>query len=305
MRISRVAFGCEALGGWDCGRVDNSKLAGAIERALERGINAFDTADVYGLGRSEERLSELLGARRHEAIIITKFGVNWRSNPAAGRAATFRDCRPERVGEAIENSLRRLRIDCIPLYLVHWPDPKIPIEHTVEALSRYRDLGKIREIGLSNSSVELIERAIKIVPLAAVEFQYSLIDRSPEGDIFDCCRRLELHTLAYGALGQGLLSGKYDMATGFEQDDRRSRLRHFRAEEIRSRRGLLTALSGIAAQEGATSAQIAIRWVLANEFVGSVIIGAKSPEQVDECFNGLAAPLGQLALSVLNAASER
>ena len=124
--VSRLVFGCEQLGSYDWGKIDDQEAIAAVQRALDLGINFFDTADVYGLGRSEELLADALGSRRHEVIIATKFGINWEIDPQGGRAKTFRDATPGRVLEAVEGSLRRLKLDSIPLYQVHWPDPNVP-----------------------------------------------------------------------------------------------------------------------------------------------------------------------------------
>src|ERR1035438_3561954 len=126
--ISRIGFGCEQLGGTDWGDVAPRSVANAVRRALELGVNFFDTADTYGLGTSERALASALGDDRHAVIIATKFGVNWKSDPNGGRAKTYFDCSPKRVEEALEGSLRRLRIERIPLYFVHWPDPMTPLK---------------------------------------------------------------------------------------------------------------------------------------------------------------------------------
>jgi aryl-alcohol dehydrogenase-like predicted oxidoreductase len=150
LKVSRIIFGCEALGGTDWGKVDVPAVQAAVAHAWDRGINTFDVADVYGLGRAETALAEALGPRRHDAVIITKFGVNWRQGKNGGRAETFRDASPAHAKKAAENSLRRLKIDCIPLYLVHWPDPRTPLADTRAALEELKAAGKIRRYGLSN-----------------------------------------------------------------------------------------------------------------------------------------------------------
>ena len=203
LRVSRIAFGCETLGGIDWGRFDEAQVLKAVARGLERGINFFDTADVYGTGHSEERLSQVLGLRRHEVVIMTKFGVNWVDNPTGERVRTFLDASPRHVIEALENSLRRLRIDCIPLYLIHWPDPNTLLADTLEALQRCRADGKIRYVGLSNFSAAAIREAQQIFPIAVVQAQYSLFDRHVEQEILPGCRELGIDFLAYGTFSSG------------------------------------------------------------------------------------------------------
>ena len=280
--VSRLAFGCEPLGGTDWGQVDGDLAKEAVSRAVDLGINFFDTADVYGLGRSEEALSAALGERRHDVVIISKFGVNWRQDPNGGRAETFLDSSPRRVVQALENSLRRLRIDCIPLYLVHWPDPRTPITETMEALLRCQQAGKIRHVGVSNFPARLVRQANQVVKLAAVELPYSLLDREAERELVPCCRELGIDVLVYGPLAQGLLTGKYGPGTRFSRDDRRSRLAHFQGEKLARNLKMVDKLSAVAQRKEKTATQVAIRWVLDNPSVASAIVGVKTPEQLED-----------------------
>jgi len=280
--VSRLAFGCEPLGGIDWGDVDTSLTIDAVARALELGINVFDTADVYGLGRSETVLSQALGSRRYDVVIISKFGVNWKENPEGGRARTYFNASPQRVVEALEDSLRRLRIDCIPLYLIHRPDPHTPISETMTALRRCQEAGKIKYVGVSNFSAQLIREAQSIFPLTAVEIQYSLIERRPEQDLLPCCQELGLSILAYGSLGQGLLTGKYGTDARFGQDDRRHRLPHFQRRNLQENLRIVARLRTISEYYHKSPAQVAVRWVLENSAVACAIVGAKNRTQVED-----------------------
>ncbi|BCV20674.1 aldo/keto reductase [Moorella sp. Hama-1] len=274
-------LGCEILGGRDWGKIDEHLASNAVLRALDYGVNTFDTADVYGLGRSEQELSRILGVRRHDVVIITKCGVRWAENPAGERAKTWYDSSPEYVVRSIENSLRRLRIECIPLYLVHWPDPNTPIDMTLDALVRCQEAGKIRYFGLSNFPGVKVMEANRICKLGAIEILYNLVNRECETDVLPIAQALGLGVLAYGALAQGLLTGKYTRTSVFDQTDRRHRLWHFSPEAWPVNQRLLKRLSRVAASYGKTLAQIAIRWVLDQPGVTAAIVGAKSPEQVD------------------------
>lgn len=280
--VSRIGFGCEQLGGTDWGNVDKKLVTAAVQRALELGVNIFDTADVYGLGRSETRLSEALGEERHKVIVSSKFGVNWIADPQAGRAKTFVDCSPARVTKALEQSLRRLRLECIPLYFVHWPDPRTPVEETMLALQRCQTEGKVRHIGLSNFSAEGIRRAHAVVPISAVQTPYNLIQRQAEEETLRCCNALGISAMAYGPLAQGLLSGKYSAQTKFADDDRRHRLPHFRAENVETNLSVLKRIQIVAAESGKSPSQIAIRWVLEHPAIVCAIVGAKAPNQIEE-----------------------
>jgi len=209
LRVSRIGFGCEQLGGFDWGVVDEKLAAAAVEKALASGVNFFDTANVYGLGRSEEVLSTALGQRRHEVVIATKCGLNWTPSRNGNRARTYVDSKPQTVVQSLEGSLRRLRVDSIGLCFLHWPDPHVPLEQTLEALERCLRTGKIRSLGLSNYPASLIRKACQVAPISAAESPYSLIDRDAEKQVFACCRDHGISVIAYGALGQGLLTGKY------------------------------------------------------------------------------------------------
>jgi myo-inositol catabolism protein IolS len=284
--VSRIAFGCEPMGGNDWGVVNDRESFAAVKRALDLGVNFFDTADVYGLGHSEEILSEALGSRRKDVVIATKCGVNWEESPGH-RARTFCDSSPAHVVSALEASLRRLKIDCIPLYQIHWPDPRTPIAETIEALDRCRNAGKIRYFGVSNYSAKQVRQAHLIRPLASVQMEYNLIDRHAEDDLMPCCRELSIGSITYGALAQGLLTGKYDQGSVFGCNDRRSRLAHFNRDVIGSNLRVVERLREVGRQYGKTPTQVSIRWVLENPLVKSVIVGIKTTYQLEENLDAL------------------
>jgi aryl-alcohol dehydrogenase-like predicted oxidoreductase len=280
LRVSRVGFGCEPLGGTDWGAVDAREAEGAVRRALELGINLFDTADAYGLGRSEEALSAALGERRHDVVIVSKFGIAWEQQPG-GRARTWKDASPGRVARALEGSLRRLRVDRLPVYLVHWPDPATPLEETLEALARCVEQGKVGHVGLSNFGAHAVRRAHAVLPLAAVEAEYSLLSRGAEAELLPTCGELGVGVLAYGALAQGLLTGKYGVGAAFGPDDRRHRLPGFRGPGLERGLAAAAALGEAGEASGASPAQMALRWVLGHPAVTSVVVGAKTARQVE------------------------
>lgn len=287
LRVSRIAFGCEPLGGTDWGTVDEKLAMEAVAKALDLGVNVFDTADVYGLGHSEEVLARALASHRHDVVIVTKFGVNWRLDRENERAKVFYDSSPGRVMEAVENSLRRLRIDCIPLYLIHWPDYGTPFEQTTAALQKCIAAGKVRCLGVSNFSAWDIRAVHRMVPLAVAEFQYNLIDRRAEEDLLPTCQELGISTLIYGPLAQGLLTGKYDAHACFAANDRRHRLSHFQAENLTSHLQTVERVQTVTIAQAKRPSQVAIRWVLDNSSVSVAITGAKSPAQVEENLGAL------------------
>lgn len=280
LTISRLIFGCEPLGGTDWGKIDESLLEKAVSQAINLGINCFDVADVYGLGRAEERLSQILGAKRHDCVIISKFGVNWEKPTGQNRAKTFFDCSPQRVVNALEHSLKRLRLDCIPVYLIHWPDPKTPIQDTLEALLQCQTEGKIRYFGVSNFPLTLLQEANEKSEIPIAELQYNLVDRRPEKDLLDYSQQEKINVFAYGALAQGLLTGKFNHNTRFEKDDRRHRLPHFQPDVLEKNLKIIDQLNRIGQQQGKTPSQVAIRWILDNPSIAATIVGAKSPQQI-------------------------
>jgi aryl-alcohol dehydrogenase-like predicted oxidoreductase len=282
LTVSRIILGCEPLGGTDWGKVDTKDAIDGVHRALDLGINAFDTAAVYGLGKSEEVLSKALGERRHHVIIITKIGLSWSERESCGRAEVYSDCSPSTIQKTIETSLRRLRLDCIPLCLIHRPDPKTPIVETLEAIDKARQSGKLRYVGLSNFPADLIEQASRFVTLTAVQAELNLISRKAELQILPLCNRLGIGFLAYGPLAQGLLTGKYRSSSAFSDDDRRHRLLHFQSDQIHRHWGKIERLSRLAESYGKTIPQVAIRWVLESQAVSCAIAGAKNPKQVED-----------------------
>lgn len=300
IRVSRLTLGCEALGGTDWGDYEIADVVRAIDAAWELGINAFDVADVYGLGLAEERLASALGARRHDAVLITKFGVAWEGGGPGRRARIYSDASPEHLREALSASLRRLRVDCIPVYLVHRPDSRIPLDVTLEGLERCRAEGKIRCYGLSNFTSETVGAAFGRPGLAALENQYSLVDRRCEA-LFSEASRRGVGVLAYGTLAHGFLTGKYSAESRFPESDRRHRQEVFSEEGWRCNKGILESLRGIAGRLGRPCAQVALRWALGGGIVTSAIVGAKSAEQVADLVSSLSCPLTDGDREVLSA----
>jgi len=273
--LSRIGFGCWAVGGHGYGVVDDRDSIDAIQQALSSGINFFDTADIYGFGHSEEVLSKGLGAKRHDVVIATKCGVCW---DAAGK--TYRDSSARRVVEALEGSLRRLRVDCIPLYQLHQHDGVTPVEETMKALCRCQEAGKIRFIGCTNLSAAQVGSMNAIAPLSSIQLRFSMADRTHERLLRDCHEAKGMSTIVYGALVRGLLSGKYDGQAAFGRNDTRSTDADFRGTQLERNLEIVREVTSAAARYDKSAAQIALRWVLDLPFISSVIVGMKTPDQV-------------------------
>src|SRR5437588_11962252 len=216
LEISRIGLGTWAMGGWMWGGTDERESIATIHAALERGVTLIDTAPAYGFGRSEEIVGRAIDSRlRPQVAIATKVGLEWKNGKV------FRNASRERIRQEVEDSLRRLRTDYIDIYQVHWPDPKVPIEATAEALRTLLERGTVRAIGVSNFSVDQIERFRSVAPLHVVQPPYNLLERDIEAELLPYCRSTALTTLTYGALCRGLLSGRMRLESNFEGDDLR------------------------------------------------------------------------------------
>lgn len=279
MKPARVVVGCEQLGGTDWGPMDRDAVERAVDEAFDLGLRAFDTADVYGLGESERRLAAALGRNRHEAFIVTKGGVRWQKS--SGRAVTRKDNSPAYLAQAINDSLGRLRIEKIDLYFVHWPDGVTPIEAVLECLERARGSGKIAAYGLSNFPVDMVLRASD-AELDAVQVSCNLLSSPEEWSGLARMGDAGLHRYGYGALAQGLLTGKYDANSRFHGSDRRHRLPHFQQANWPQVHKVLDALKAAARRSGRRPAELAIQAVRHCGLIDSVIVGIKTPAQVRE-----------------------
>jgi aryl-alcohol dehydrogenase-like predicted oxidoreductase len=294
--VSRVAFGCEPLGGTDWGSIDIAEVKAAAREAYESGITLFDTADVYGLGRSETRLSEALGDARTKVIIATKGGLHWRSSTSHSRASIHKDNSPKAITQSVEASLRRLRVDQIGLYQIHWPDGRTAVEDTVEALLRCVEAGKIRNLGCSNVGPDELRSAYDSGARASVQMSFNLLHQA-SAPTFDVAVELGMATLAYGCLAQGLLTGKFRGGEAFGSNDRRSRLSHFTTEDHSV---LINDLRTAATRLTKTPSQLALRWVLDVGRISCAVVGIKSRQQLRENLGAVGWVLRPCDLRFLN-----
>lgn len=276
LRVSRIGFGCWPIGGHGWGPVDDSVSVAAVRAALDAGINFFDTADVYGFGHSEEILARALGDDRHDVVIATKFGVRW---DLAGR--TRRDVSLGWLDEALHASLRRLRLERIPLYQIHWPDGVTPLEHVVERLCRYRGAGKIGAIGCCNCTPEQIARLAAAGPIASMQTAYNPVDRAAETGVFAACRDAGIPIVTHSSLAQGLCSGTHGPGSTFAGDDVRSRSPYFNGAYA-ANMAVVARMRAVAQRHGATPPQVALGWVLHDPQVASALAGIKTPAQLRE-----------------------
>lgn len=277
LEVSRLCFGGCPMGGYGWGKVSEEELINAVQCAVEEGINFFDNADTYGLGKSEETLSKALGNKRDSVVIATKFGVR------VENGKTFYDNSPEWIEKALAGSLKRLNTDYIDLYQVHYRDGKTPISVVVEALEKMRQKGYIRYYGLSNiHHADLEELKGEVGKFVSFQDEYSLACRKNENDMIELSEQLELTPITWGSLGQGILSGKYDKDSTFGADDRRSRdiYVNFHGDKLLKNLEIVEVLKEISQEVNKPIPAVAIRWILDYLTESAVIVGIKNQQQL-------------------------
>jgi len=271
LEVSALGLGCMGMS-QVYGPADETESLATIDRALELGVTFLDTADVYGLGHNEELVGRAIAGRRDGVILATKFGIVRRADDNSFRAINGR---PDYVRSACEASLRRLKVDVIDLYYQHRVDPSTPIEETVGAMAELVKEGKVRALGLSEATVEVIRRAAKVHPIAALQSEYSLWTRDPEDGPLPACRELGITLVAYSPLGRGFLTGQLRTPNDFAPDDFRRNNPRFQGENFQKNLALVEKVGALARQKGCTAGQLALAWLLARyRFPGKTLLDA-------------------------------
>ncbi|HUA32568.1 MAG TPA: aldo/keto reductase [Candidatus Binataceae bacterium] len=285
IQISAIGFGCWEIGG-GYGSIEETEFIKAVNRALDLGMNCFDTAEAYGFGASETSLAKALGSRRKEAVITTKFGVGYPDKP------NYRDSSRQRVMESIEKSLKALNTDHVDVYLIHWPDRVTSFEEPMRALEDLVKQGKARAVGLSNFKLSEIEACMKVRRVDVVQYCWNMFDRRMQKEIFPYCRENGIGVMAYGSLAYGMLTGTLTEESAFDKGDWRSRrgqlgnlnlFQHlFGPEHFLKNLRSVEDLKPIAKRYNKTLPQLALRWTLSNPVISTALVGCRNPREVDD-----------------------
>jgi len=282
LELTTVGLGTWAMGGpwlYGWGPQDDSEAVGAVLTALEKGINWIDTAPIYGLGHSEELVGEALKQTSQKPLIATKCGLLWSERNHRIPCLEAKSIRWE-----CHTSLKKLGVDVIDLYQMHWPQPDEDIEEGWEEMAKLAEAGKVRYIGVSNYNVEQLKRIQKIAPVASLQPPYSMLHREVEDELLGYCEENNIGVVAYSPMQRGLLTGKFsqERLAALALDDHRRRNPDFQEPQFTATLQLVDELRPIAERSGRTLAQLAISWVLRRPEVTAAIVGARRPEQIVE-----------------------
>ncbi|MBX3151333.1 aldo/keto reductase [Candidatus Obscuribacterales bacterium] len=292
VQVSAIIFGAWAIGGWMWGGAEETDAIEAIHASIEGGATSIDTAAIYGYGRSEEIVGKAIKGKRDKVQILTKFGLRWDSTEGQhffdwddeenGAKTIYRNARKKSIIHECEQSLKRLGTDYIDLYQCHWRDSSTPVEETMEALNQLLKDGKIKAAGVSNFTVEDMERARKVCPIASDQPPYSMVLRDIEKDVLPYCRKENIGVIVYSPLQRGLLTGKFKPDAKFKEGDHRANEKHFQPENIKRVNAFLENIKPIAESHNVTLGQLVIAWTIAQPGVTSAIVGARDAQQCKE-----------------------
>ena len=267
LEVSAIGFGCMGMSFGYGPPMAKEDAVSLTRTAVERGVTFFDTAEVYGPFTNEELVGEALAPFRDRVVIATKFGFDLdpKHDPRGMKGRPGLNSRPERIKQAVEGSLRRLKTDVIDLLYQHRVDTEVPIEDVAGAVKELIQQGKVKHFGLSEAGAKTIRRAHAVQPVAAVQSEYSLWTRGPEAEVLPTLEELGIGFVPFSPLGKGFLAGKMDEGTKLESTDFRSTIPRFAPEAMKANRALVDLLAEVAERKGATPAQIALAWLLAQK----------------------------------------
>lgn len=304
LNVSALGLGCMGMSHGYGQPKDTQEMVNLLHAAVERGITFFDTAEVYGPYTNEELVGKALAPLRDKVVIATKFGFDL-SGPNKMPGSTGLDSRPAHIKEAVDASLKRLRIDTIDLLYQHRVDPNVPIEDVAGAVKELVEQGKVRHFGLSEAAAQTIRRAHAVLPVAALQSEYSLWWRELEDEVIPTLEELGIGLVPYSPLGRGFLTGKMDANTTFDSADFRSKLPRFAPDAIKANQALVKLLESIAVAKKATPAQIALAWLLAQKPWIVPIPGTTKLHRLEENIGAVAIELSSDDLAEIDAAANK
>ncbi len=303
LEVSALGLGCMGMS-WSYSPIpDRDAMISLLRAAVERGVTFFDTAEVYGPYTNEELVGEALAPFRGQVMIATKFG--WAPGSADETRWSRLNSRPEHIKQAVEGSLKRLRVDAIDLFYQHRVDPEVPIEDVAGAVKDLIEGGKVKHFGLSEAAATTIRRAHAVQPVAAVQSEYSLWYREPEREVLPTLGELGIGFVPFSPLGKGFLTGKIDQTTTFDSSDFRNSVPRFNAENRKANFALVGLLEGIAKRKNATPGQIALAWLLAQKPWIVPIPGTTKLHRLEENIGAAAVKLTTRELRDIEEAAER
>jgi len=302
LQLTAIGFGAWAIGGgnWEFawGPQDDNESISAIHRALDLGINWIDTAAIYGLGHSEEIVGKALRSTDHKPLVFTKCSMRWHAD-----RKIYRSLKADSLTEEVENSLRRLGVETIDLYQIHWPDPADQIEEGWETLARLKEQGKLRYIGVSNFNVEQMRRAQEIAPITSLQPPYSMLRRAIEAEILPYAQANDIGVINYSPMVSGLLTGKMtaERVAALPDDDWRRRAVEFKEPRLSRNMRLVELLREIGGGHNVSPGVVAIAWTLHHPAITGAIVGGRSAQQVEGVAPALEFRLNEEEFARINA----
>ncbi len=304
LEVSAIGLGCMGMSFSYGPPKDKQEMTSLIRSAVERGVTFFDTAEVYGPFTNEELVGEALAPFRGKVVIATKFGFDLSGADNRPGAAGL-NSRPEHIKQAVEGSLKRLKVETIDLLYQHRVDPNVPIEDVADAVKELIQAGKVKHFGLSEAGAKTIRRAHAVQPITALQSEYSLWTRTPEKEVIPTLEELGIGLVPYSPLGKGFLTGAMNENTTFDSSDFRSGLPRFTPEALKANQALIKLLSSIAERKKATPAQIALAWLLAQKPWIVPIPGTTKLSRLDENIGSVAIELTSGELREIDSAASK